>query len=99
MANFALSTLVTLFWRNDSKNKRVYLYTRNWYTSLFETLTQIQFYEYSRMSKNKFEDIFQVSYLDTTNISKKVRESFWHFFHILGTRMSYAVSGNNLKFL
>ena len=47
------------------------LIRKNWYTSIFESLTPIQFYEYFRMSKNKFEGIFQVLYLDTTNISKK----------------------------
>ena len=71
MANFTLFTLLTLFWRNNSKKKSVYSYTKNWYTSIFESLTSIQFFEYFRMSKNKFEGIFQVLYLDTTNISKK----------------------------
>ena len=73
MANFTLFTLLTLFWKNNSKKKRVYVYsyTKNWYTSISESLTPIQVYEYFRMSKNKFEGIFQVIYLDTTNISKK----------------------------
>ena len=44
---------------------------KNRYTSIFESQTQIQFYEYFRLSKNKLEFISKLLYLDTTNILKK----------------------------
>ena len=55
----------TILRRNEST-----LY-KEWYTSISESLIQIQFYDYFRMSENKFEGVFQVLYLDTTNISNK----------------------------